>query len=293
MLWDDLRYVLELAVSGSLPKASERLGVSRSTITRRLRDLEAESGTTIFTRNRHRYVPTEAGAALIDDLQALDAKVKRMERKLLFGKKDSRGKLKIAFSDPVLTIPFMRMLAVFCERFPNIDLEVVTELAADRPGSTGVDLVIKYLESGPQSKAYEHLFDFAWALYDTPQLANDASHKRTWVTWSKTKYFVSQKKWLDSKIPTESKVIQVDSIELCFLSALSGLGRTLLPCYIGDNDRSLKRVESPVGTLDTQIHIETLNDPETNGMIELFLEFTRMASFRSSKLLESSLKRDT
>ena len=292
MLWDDLRYVLELATSQSLPQASNRLGVSRSTIRRRLRDLEAEAGVTIFTREKHRYRLTEAGIALIDDLHAVDARIKKLEQKLRFGRQDARGRLRIGFSNPILTVPLLRALAVFRERCPNISLQIHADAVPVCARPSDSDLLVDHREAETCGHKCEYLFDFAWAVYDTPHQAGEDAGTRSWIRWSET-HFPVQRTWLDDRIPQVSNTIDVDSIEACFLSALSGLGRTLLPCFIGDNDRALQKVDQSISGLNTQVHLKILTDPEASEVVPVFLDFIRMASFRSSKLLGNSVRRDS
>ena len=41
--WSDLQHFLALATTDSLPKAAERLGVNRTTVSRRITDLEGRS----------------------------------------------------------------------------------------------------------------------------------------------------------------------------------------------------------------------------------------------------------
>jgi len=292
MLWDDLRYVLELATSQSLPQASSRLGVSRSTIRRRLRDLEAEAGVTIFTREKHRYRLTEAGGALIDDLHAVDARIKKLEQKLRFGRQNARGRLRIGFSNPILTVPLLRALAVFRERCPDISLQIHAHAVPGCARPSDSDLLVDHRDAGTCELQREYLFDFAWALYDTPHQAGEDAGNRSWIRWSET-HFPVQRTWLDDRIPQVSNTNDVDSIEACFLSALSGLGRTLLPCFIGDNDRALQKVDQAISGLDTQVHLKILTDPEVSEAVPVFLDFIRMASFQSSKLLGNSVRRDS
>ncbi len=293
MHWDNLRYVLEVANAKTLTKACERLGVSRSTIERHIRDLEADAGAVIFTRHKHRYELTETGLALYSDLQALEEKFRKLDHKLKSGKQNVSGGIAIAFEDPVLTVPFMRLLAVFGERFPAIELKIMSNVIFEQAAQMNADLFISGHEDELELNNSVHLFDFDWALYDASYLAGEKAEERSWIKWSKQKPFAAQRSWLEDTIPCSSKIVQVDSIEMSFLSALSGLGRTLLPAFIGDNDRALRRVDDLVEELDTKVHMAMLNGPDKGEAIPLFLEFAKTASMRSSKLLASSVKRDT
>ena len=64
--WDDLRTALALARAGSVRKAARTLGVSHSTILRRLRALEASAGVRLFEQTPDGYHVTPAGQDVFD-----------------------------------------------------------------------------------------------------------------------------------------------------------------------------------------------------------------------------------
>lgn len=63
---DSLRYVVEVARTGSIAEASERLHIAASAISRHIARLEHETGTPLFDRHPRGMVPTEAGRLLAD-----------------------------------------------------------------------------------------------------------------------------------------------------------------------------------------------------------------------------------
>ena len=60
MEWDDVRLFLALLDVRNLHDAGRRLGVDRSTVSRRLAGLERELGTQLFARTRDGLRPTAA-----------------------------------------------------------------------------------------------------------------------------------------------------------------------------------------------------------------------------------------
>ena len=50
MDWDNLRFFLELARTGTLAGAARRLGVEHTTVSRRIQALEKQMGATLFAR---------------------------------------------------------------------------------------------------------------------------------------------------------------------------------------------------------------------------------------------------
>src|SRR5690606_14474654 len=65
MDWNDLRHFLALARTGSARAAGGLLGVSHSTVSRRVEALEAELGVRLFDRHRDGYLLTDAGKQMV------------------------------------------------------------------------------------------------------------------------------------------------------------------------------------------------------------------------------------
>ena len=71
--WSDLRYFLELARTGKLSAAAQRMGVEHTTVARRLNRLEELLATSLFDHRRDGYVLTEAGQALLPHAEAMES----------------------------------------------------------------------------------------------------------------------------------------------------------------------------------------------------------------------------
>jgi DNA-binding transcriptional LysR family regulator len=61
MDWDDVRHFLALARTGSVRAAGAALGVSHSTVARRVEGLEQRLGARLFDRHRDGYMLSDAG----------------------------------------------------------------------------------------------------------------------------------------------------------------------------------------------------------------------------------------
>ena len=64
--WDDLRFFLAIARTGSLSAAARELRVTQSTAGRRLASLEADLGARLLHRTPEGYAPTLAGEVMQD-----------------------------------------------------------------------------------------------------------------------------------------------------------------------------------------------------------------------------------
>src|SRR5579871_2353115 len=65
---DALFQTLLVAEQGSFHKAASLLGVKTSTLSRRVHELEARIGVSLFQRHRHGVRPTDAGRIFFEDI---------------------------------------------------------------------------------------------------------------------------------------------------------------------------------------------------------------------------------
>ena len=80
MNWDDLRFVLALARSGSLARAAKALAVDHTTVGRRVDAAEAALGLRLFTRTTTGYVPTADAERLLAPMKQVEEAVLAVER---------------------------------------------------------------------------------------------------------------------------------------------------------------------------------------------------------------------
>ena len=102
LTWEDFRLVGAVAETGGLPAAARSLGLSHSTVFRRLARIEAAVGAPLFERGREGYAATPAGeemaAAALAMAEDAAAFASRLEKREIA----PAGDLRIATSDALL-----------------------------------------------------------------------------------------------------------------------------------------------------------------------------------------------
>lgn len=81
MDWNDLRYFLAVAQGGSLSSAAQQLGVSVSTVSRRIDTLEQSLKLRLFRPHRDGYDLTPDGQGLLPAADQAAAEMHHFERK--------------------------------------------------------------------------------------------------------------------------------------------------------------------------------------------------------------------
>ena len=142
-----LRYVDEVARTGSIRKAADHLNVTASAVNRRIMDLEEELGAPLFERRPRGVRLTAAGEVFVHYLREQDGDVERMKSQIEDLKGLRRGTVRIACSQ-ALALDFLpREIAEFRARHPLVAFDVKVldhEQAMAALAAYEVDLVLVF-----------------------------------------------------------------------------------------------------------------------------------------------------
>src|SRR5450755_2360080 len=117
-----LQMLCEVVTRGSFSAAAEALSYTQSAVSQSIARLEAETGTTLVTRDRRGVRPTAAGTTLVDHAEAIFAQVEAAEADLAAVLGVRAGRLRVA-SFPSAGATLMPLaVATFRERHPDVAL---------------------------------------------------------------------------------------------------------------------------------------------------------------------------
>src|SRR5262245_1407358 len=142
-----VRYVDEVARTGSIRKAAERLNITASAVNRRIMDLEEELDTKLFERKPRGVRLTSAGELFVRYIREQTADVERLKSQIEDLKGLRRGTVRIACSQ-ALALKFLpQEIASFRARFPLVQFDVHVldhERAMASLATYEVDLVLVF-----------------------------------------------------------------------------------------------------------------------------------------------------
>ena len=125
--WDDFRYFLSVARSGSLSLAAESLSVNASTVGRRIDHLEQSMACTLFERQRYGMSLTPQGRRLLDHVQQMEFSVQALEENIAGGDDVLKGRVRLSLTDELASFWLIPNLAPFQKFYPQISLDVMSE----------------------------------------------------------------------------------------------------------------------------------------------------------------------
>jgi DNA-binding transcriptional LysR family regulator len=159
----DLLLFARIVEYGSLSQAAERLQLPKSTVSRRLTQLESRLGERLLTRTTRKLVLTELGASLLEHAQRVAEETAAAGALAEHRQQAPSGLLRVSMPADFANLYLARMLPDFMARYPAITLEL--DLSPRR-----VDLVAEN-------------FDLAIRMGALPDDATLAARKVLVSTW--------------------------------------------------------------------------------------------------------------
>ena len=253
--WNDLRYFLAVAESGSTLAAGRTLRVSQTTVARRVAALEAALGLTLFERRQAGYAPTPAGEALLEQARSVKAAADAFAEASGAQARDASGTVRLTtleiYAETIL-LPILRDLH---DAHPAIHIELDTaeeprDLAAGAAdvalrgsnGPTGGGLVGRRIAADP------------WTLYCSRSYAEEHGVPRNraalaghpFIGGGGDKVWRRYRAWLERHGLQGSVAIHHASVTGMLAGVRSGFGLAVLPSFVADRDPGLVRCLPPI-----------------------------------------------
>jgi len=252
MEWDDFKYFLAVARSGSLTGAARVLKTSAATVGRRIMALESRLGARLFDRGQTGYALTESGEAIRLKAEEVEEAVLSLEREAFGRDLRATGKVRVATAEDIASVIVAPRLLEFRRLHPGIVLEMVSSWDVVNLTRREADVAIRTVR--PTQGDYMIRQTGVWncALYVSKPYAH--AHKLVAdmnampdidvISWTEEHRFRGGD-WFDKHAQNAPVVFAANSRHTQYAACKAGLGAAILPCLAADDDSNLIRLLPP------------------------------------------------
>ncbi|OUS28223.1 hypothetical protein A9Q99_11850 [Gammaproteobacteria bacterium 45_16_T64] len=140
---DEMGVFAAVVEYGGFAKASERLGMPKSTVSRRVSHLEESLGVRLLNRTTRQVKLTDAGELYFQHCQRVVSEADQGRRAVQNMQAEPSGALRIGM--PIsFCMPFIQeMIHCFLERYPKIDIEIILDNKRADIVAEDIDLVFR------------------------------------------------------------------------------------------------------------------------------------------------------
>lgn len=158
-----------VAETGSFSRAAERAGLPKSTVSRRIAELERQLGERLLLRTTRKLSLTDFGVQLLAHARQVAAEMEAVSALAQHRQSRPSGRLRVSMPNDAPLAGLPRRLADFLRRHPEVSLEL--DLSARRVDliGEGFDLALRMGELAEDSSLVaRRLFELGWGLYAAP-----------------------------------------------------------------------------------------------------------------------------
>lgn len=274
MNWDDLRILECCARTGSFAKASAELGLSHSSISRRMTQLENSLQTTLLHRTATGVSLTEAGLSI-------HAEAKDMASAALAIRNTSEKASSLAGSIRFETIDataffLLPYLNEFTERHPEIEIDLRLNQHLVDLDRGEADVVLRATNAPPDNYVGYHVANHAFGIFGTAELINryppgTPLNDLPWVLWSDG--------WSDRMMDdlglAPRKVMRASTAYGVTQAMREGIGVGHMSCNGLSRDDRFLCLRKPEPAHNLQIWLLAHHSMRRNKRIQAFIRFLR------------------
>ncbi len=285
--WDDLRTALHLARGGSVRKAARALGVSHSTILRRVATLESASGVRLFERTARGLDLTAAGQDVFDTARDVEELVTGLERRVAGRDLRPSGPVRITLPDPMLPL-LLPDLRVIADAYPAIGLTLAVTTGYVDLAHREADVALRVAAEPPPDLVGRRLVTAGVGIYGS---ARYLAKRRTsdlealeWVGWEAGSSMAFAQ-WMNDNVPRARVVLRVTHGWAIREAVDAGVGVAILPCALGGASASWRRVRR-VEEAAAPLWILTHRDLRTAARVRVVRDAIADAVLRKRRVVE-------
>lgn len=275
--WDDLRFALAVARTGTLSDAAAALNVSHTTVGRRLRALEESLGARLFDATPEGFRLTPAGTDLVAVAERVEAETLALSGRLLGRDEQLTGALRVSAMELVFRA-FRGAFASFVARYPSVALTVTASDDEVSLARREADVVLRVNNRPPDTLVGRKLGSLQFDVYAARSLVARVGEGAPlgaypWIAWDERLNLGWLDVWLGQHAPGARIVLRVDvSVAAMHELIATGIGVQFLACIEGDADPSLVRIGPADPFARRDLWLLTLPEHRDTPRIKAFTE---------------------
>lgn len=163
--WNDLKFFLLVVRNDSLAKAALRLGVTHSTVFRRINSLETDLGMKLFSKTTEGYQLTSPGLDFLKHVERVAKEIDLLQRYVESSSNGLSGEINITAPHSFAYTFLPQYIADFQLEYPNIEINIVVSDDDICLRRNDVDLAIRATSKPPDYLIGERLFRLNWSAF--------------------------------------------------------------------------------------------------------------------------------
>lgn len=277
--WSDFRIILAISRHGSVAKAFPHLGMTHSTLLRRLDLVEARLRTRLFDRGRLHYTLTAAGHEIERAARSFEQIAVGAETRASGQDLRPSGEVRVSVSPVVVDHLLPAVLAQFGSAFPDVQIELVGSREHVNLRRREADIAIRITDTVPDWLVGRKLAAVRFRIYGRRMASARVSLRsvaelageRRWIGFEHDSQHLKFDHWLQGRVAADRFVLRVDNFSHAATMVQAGIGIALLPSFVEASLPGLRPLTPPIAELETPLWLVTHPELRNAARIQVLL----------------------
>lgn len=275
--WDDLKYFLAVARTGTLRGGADSIHVNHTTLTRRLSVMEERVGSRLFDRSKQGLVLTQLGEDLLPHAERVEAEMTAASRVIVGRDAQPSGTVYITLPHGLAMTSLMDDFAAFADLYPDIILNMNFTNDIRDLTRREADVSLRVASEVNDDVVGRKLVQMSQAAYCTRDYAervidNDGEGLHL-IGWHEPEEATTAEWVKKSYYPRATLKHRVSELVPLIALAASGLGMAYLACNLGDRHPDLIRAPFQKPVPYRSIWLLLHRDLKNTARVRLFVDF--------------------
>lgn len=287
--WDDIRYFLAVTRAGSVADAAAELGVSHTTVSRRVQAFEKRLGVKLFDRLSSGWAVTPVGEDILLQAESMEEQADTIHRQLQATSQELSGLLRVTTETTFMHYFLMPAIKTFSEHYPSIKMQLIVSDDLLNLARREADIAFRATDNPPPYLVGQRIAHVAYAIYGTQTLYERCVKNRDSKGISALAFLGdghTPPPWVRESFPHASVSYRFNYLVGLFEAAKQGLGIAQIPCALGDPEPLLRRIPAKFVDPGWGLWVLSHVDLRTTARIRIFRDFMLAELGKQKDLLE-------
>lgn len=247
--WDDLRVFVRVVGCRSISGAARDLGISHSTVSRRLARLEHVMDAALVERSRAGLVLTTLGRTVLGRAEEIESGILRLRGDVL-GTGDCSGSVRLATMEGIASLFLAERLVSLARAHPALHVELITSASLVQMNHREADVFLSFFRPEEKDVESRRVGEFAIGLYASPAYLERHGRPRepgdlaahAYVGYVDRYVRLEAVRWLEEMVERPRLAFSSNSMIAQRGAARGGLGIVALPHFACGPNETLERV---------------------------------------------------
>ncbi|MDR3515698.1 MAG: LysR family transcriptional regulator [Azospirillaceae bacterium] len=286
-----MRTFLAVSRSGSLSAAARTLGITQTTVGRRLEGMHSRAGVTLLQRTPSGFILTSAGERILANVERMEAEALTAERAIAGEDERLEGIVRVTTVDIFGSRIIAPSLVELQRRYPGIAIELTIDSRSLNLSRREADIAVRMANFDQQDIVVRKIGCLQFGIFaSSTYLARRGTPDFTLgcpghqiITVQEDQSSLPEARWLGEMTHAAAIVLRTNSRDAHLRATMAGLGLCGLAIHLGSDD-TLARLSPPTAApmrdIWLGVHRDTSQIPRVRVVLDHLSETLRRSPLR-------------